>query len=134
MSSRRKSSAMSLAVKSAELAFAVPQVVAHRVTRMALAGPEPSKRDLREFERMVAEKNAAFVESWHAMGVATFRANQSLSASALTSFWSAALGMKPSSSTRHLRSTALGIIGQGLTPVHRKVVANAKRLGRSRRR
>jgi hypothetical protein len=39
MANRRTRKSKSLALKSMELAAAVPQVVAHRVTRMALAGP-----------------------------------------------------------------------------------------------
>ena len=61
MASRKARGSRSLAVKAAELAFAVPQVVVHRIIRMALSGPELSARDRKEFERMVAEKNAAFV-------------------------------------------------------------------------
>ena len=38
----------SLAVKGAELAMATPQVVAHRMARMVLAGPNPSPRDRQE--------------------------------------------------------------------------------------
>ena len=40
------------AVQAAELALAVPQVVAHRMARMALAGHSPSARDQREFQMM----------------------------------------------------------------------------------
>jgi len=125
---------MSFAVKSVELAFAAPQVVAHRVTRMALAGTQPSERDRREFERMVAEKNHAYFESWRAMGVAAFRANQTWATSALASFWSTALSARPSPSARRLHSVALEVLGEGLAPVHRKAVANAKRLGRTKLR
>ena len=38
MVARKVRGTRSLAAKAAELAFAVPQVVAHRVTRMALSG------------------------------------------------------------------------------------------------
>jgi hypothetical protein len=39
MAARRRRRATSLAMVAAELALAVPQVVAHRVARMTLAGP-----------------------------------------------------------------------------------------------
>jgi hypothetical protein len=52
---RRKRGAGSLALKAAELSFAVPEVVAHRMARMALSGSEVSARDRREFERMMME-------------------------------------------------------------------------------
>ena len=51
MPSHHKRKTMSLIIKAAELAFAVPQVVAHRVTRMAIAGPSLSERDQKEFRR-----------------------------------------------------------------------------------
>jgi hypothetical protein len=75
MATRRRRPQL-LAVKAAELAFAVPQVVAHRVARMAIAGPKPSARDRKEFARMVAEQNAAFGESFNAMAAQAVRADQ----------------------------------------------------------
>jgi hypothetical protein len=47
------------AIKLAELALAAPQVVAHRLTSMALAGPVLSARDCKEFAGMVREKHVA---------------------------------------------------------------------------
>ena len=137
MPPRTKKRTQSLAVKAAELAFAVPHVVAHRVTRMAISGPKLSARDRKEFERMVAEKNAAFGESWNAMTAQAVRSNQALAVSFFRSFLSAARGGKPSSaaaSAKQLHGAALGILGKGLAPVHRKAVANAKRLARTKLR
>ena len=136
MAIRRKHATNSLAVKAAELAFAVPQVIAHRVTRMALSGPKPSARDRREFDLMVAEKNTAFGESWKAMSAQAVRANQALAASFFQSFLSAGRGKKPSAavSATQLHKAALGVLGKGLAPVHRKAVANAKRLSRTKLR
>ena len=65
--SRRK--ALRLNQQTARLMTAAPQVVAHRLTRMALAGPQPNASDQREFHLMRAEKLAAFGESWQAMGL-----------------------------------------------------------------
>ena len=67
-----------LAAQLFDLGLAVPQVLMHRMTRMALAGSRPSARDRREFERMSAEKVAAFYESWSAMLVEVLRANAKL--------------------------------------------------------
>lgn len=115
-----------------ELAIAVPQVVAHRTTRMALSGRTPSARDRKEFELMVAEKNAAFIESWNAMAVQAMLANQALAASFLKSFFATARGKKPSAarSAAQFQRAALGVLGKGIAPVHRKATANAKRLAR----
>jgi hypothetical protein len=118
-------------VKAAELAFAVPQVVAHRVTRMALAGTSPTARDQREFRQMGTEKMAAFAESWNLMATQAFRANYVLA----TSFWRSWLTGKPSQiSESQMRNAALGVLRKGIGPVHRRAVANAKRLARTRLR
>jgi hypothetical protein len=106
------------------LSLAVPQVVAHRVGRMAAAGSRPSARDRREFTLMGAEKVAAFYESWAAMGAAMCRAQWSM----WPSMWLAPWGKGPSQ--RALAEQALRVLGQGLAPVHRRAVGNAKRLGR----
>ena len=71
MPSRRKHKTKPLIAKVTELAFAAPQVVAHRVTRMAIAGPSLSERDRKEFERMGAEKTAAFSEFLERYGQAS---------------------------------------------------------------
>jgi hypothetical protein len=136
MSIRRNRANRSLAIKAAELAFAVPQVVAHRVTRMALASPKLSPRDRKEFERMVAEKNAAFGESWRAMATQAALANQALAASFFQSLLSVSRGRKPSAAAAasQFHKAALGVLGKGLAPVHRKAVANAKRLSRTKLR
>jgi len=131
MPARHKRQSTSLIVKATELAVAVPQVVAHRVTRMALAGAPPTARDQREFRQMGTEKMAAFTESWNAMATQAFRANYVLA----TSFWRSWLSGRPSPfSGSQLHSAALGVLGKGLGPVHRRAVANAKRLARTRLR
>lgn len=131
MPPRRKRQSTTLMIKATELAFAVPQVVAHRVTRMALAGPSPTARDQREFRQMGAEKMAAFTESWNAMATQAFRANYVLA----TSFWRSWLTGRPVQlNSSHMHDAALGVLGKGIGPVHRRAVANAKRLARTRLR
>ena len=136
MPSRRKRKTNPLIAKAAELAFAVPQVVAHRVTRMAIAGPSLSDRDRKEFRRMSAEKTAAFSESWNAMTRQALRANQALAASFFRAFCWPLLGGRPSAGALagQLHGSALGVLDKGMAPVHRKAVANAKRLARTRLR
>jgi hypothetical protein len=130
MPSRRTRKTQSIVTQAVELAFAVPQVVAHRVTRMAIAGPTLSERDRKEFQR----KTAAFGESWNAMTLQALRANQALAASLFRSFWSPSLKDRPSASAvaAQWQSAALGILDKGMAPVHRKAVANAKRLARTK--
>jgi hypothetical protein len=120
-----------LAARSTELAWAVPQVVGHRLARLASAGPTPTARDRREFHRMGAEKASAFAESWVAMGSYWFRLQQAWA----TAWWGWTLmpwrGAMPwPPSGRQWQTAAQGLLSHGLAPVHRRAVANAKRLGR----
>ena len=132
----RKRRTRSLAVQTAELAVAVPQVVAHRMTRMALAGPKLSARDRKEFALMLAEKNAAFGQAWQAMAAQALLANQALGASYVRALLAAAQGRKlpPATAAAQWHRAALGVLGKGLEPVHRKAVANARRLARTKLR
>ena len=127
--------AASLAARTAELAVAVPQVVAHRMTRMAIAGPVPSSRDRQEFTRMVAEKNTAFVASWQAMAAQAIVAQQAFAATMVRAMWTSPWRAQPPYAMfAQVHDAALGVIGEGLAPVHRKAVANAKRLAKTRLR
>lgn len=133
MARRRSASLASVWLQSAQLAAAVPQVVAHRVSRMALAGAVPSARDRKEFDLMSSEKLAAATASWQAMAAATLRSNQAM-AHAMTSFWWAAAAGRAPSLAAPMRQSALGalaVLGSGLAPVRRTAVANAKRLRRT---
>lgn len=121
--SRRK-----LTKQALDLSLAVPQVVAHRVGRMAAAGATPNARDRKEFQRMGAEKVAAFCESWAAMGMAAMQAQQSMWRGVMFAPLSA--GRLPTNTT--LANQTLRILSQGLAPVHRRAVGNAKRLKRTR--
>ena len=114
MATRRPRRSKSLAVQTMELGVAVPQVIAHRVARMAIAGASPSARDRKELRRMGSEKVAAASEAWNAMALEALRANQRLTLSFMHAAWD--------------------IFGKGMAPVRRRAVANAKRLGRARRR
>jgi hypothetical protein len=136
MATRRSRKSKSLTVKSMELALSVPQVVAHRITRMSLAGPVISDRDRKEFEMMVNEKPAAFVQSWTDMAMYAFRANQAITASALQFFFTPFLYRKPSaaSTAAQVHNAAIGVLDKGLTPIHRKAVLNARRLAKTKLR
>jgi hypothetical protein len=107
-----------LARQATELAVAVPQVMAHRLTRLALAGPLPNARDRREFLQMGQEKVHAFWQSWFAMGWAMVEASQQA--------WIAVL-----QGARVPLLDAHGILARGLAPVHRRATANARRLARA---
>ncbi len=137
-SSRRK--AARLRVQTAEMFFAAPQVVLHRLGRMALSGPRPSLKDQREFQRMGTEKLVAFSEAWRAMTIQLLKSNQQLAASMMRSAWPAAVTGRSKKSpplarvAADLEGAALDMLGQGIRPVHRRAVANAKRLSRLKAR
>ncbi|NJM32857.1 MAG: hypothetical protein HC848_08415 [Limnobacter sp.] len=102
----------------AELSVAAPQVVAHRVARMATAGPVLSARDKKEFTGMVQEKQLAFSQSWFAMCMEIMAMQQRFYLSMLG-------GRAPALSTLWGAS----VFAKGLAPIHRKAVSNSKRLG-----
>ena len=125
-----------VSTQATELAFAVPQVIAHRVARMLLAGPNPNARDRHEFRLMGSEKLAAFNESWGAMAAQMLIARQEFTLSLLRTWCTPWLGGMPTLGrhTRQWQSAALGVVAKGMAPVHKRAVANAKRLGRISRR
>jgi hypothetical protein len=124
---KRTSQATKLGVKLAELGVAAPLVVAHRLARMAAAGPKLSTRDRREFTGMVAEKQAAFTQAYLNLCTSTLSAQQQLAAPEF-------LRASPSQKAAKLQDAAAKIASAGLSPVHRKAVANAKRLARTKLR
>jgi hypothetical protein len=114
-----------------EMSWAVPQVVNERMTRMMLAGALPSAKDQQEFQKMGAEKVAAFCESWMALGQQTLHAQQEMSAAWMSSLFELPSGQWPAKRlAQAAQSAALGILGAGLAPVHSRALDNARRLGR----
>jgi hypothetical protein len=112
------------------LSLAAPQVVAHRLGRMAVS--TGSAADRAEFTRMGAEKMEAFVESWAAMWGASWRAQQAMALQMVQSSLRAARPVWPTQQA--LARHVLDVMTDGLAPVHRRAAANARRLGARRRR
>jgi hypothetical protein len=139
MPCRKHHHAKTLMVKVNELAWAAPQVVAHRVARMAAAQPVLSAWDRKEFTTMWLEKPSAFAQSWFAMCSQALQAQQSLAMS-LTSmsraFWlpTPMRAHAPRRLARQFGNASLGIAAKGVAPVHRKAVANARRLAKTKLR
>ena len=124
----------SLARRSSTLALAVPEVVAHRVSRALLAGASPSAADRREFHLMGAEKVAAFYESWGAMFMQNYLASVRLWSS--PGMWMSLMANPRGAARRltsHQHDTALAMMTGGLAPISRRAVANATRLRRKRK-
>ncbi|MGA0611545.1 polyhydroxyalkanoate granule-associated phasin [Caldimonas sp. KR1-144] len=124
-----------LARQAIELSVAAPLVVAQRMARMAAAGTANtlSARDRREFTRMGSEKLQAFQESWQAMGLQAWRAQFTFAQAWMADVSRLWLGGVPfvrwPDATPWAKASARWI-GAGLAPVHRRAVANARRLGR----
>ena len=76
---------------------------------------------------MGTEKVAAFAESWAAMAFAALHNSQALTTALLTP-----PGKQGASAARRASAGAMDIIEKGLAPIHRRAVANAKRLSRSK--
>ncbi len=116
--SSSSSSSSALARQAGELAFAVPQVVGHRLARMALAGPVLNARDRREFHGMGQEK---VIASWQSMFAMQWAMGQ-----AMQQTWMAML-----QGARVPALDTVSILSKGMAPVHRKATANARRLART---
>lgn len=128
MSNSKKRRPGTPATKLVEIGLAVPQVMAHRLTRMALAGPVLSARDQKEFTTMVVEKQIAFAQSWWAMSIELASQQQRF-------FW-AWLGVFAPRGKRMASplDSWQRVMDAGLTPVHRRAVVNSKRLARTKLR
>ncbi len=147
-----------LARTAGEMATAAAQTIHHRTHRMARAGLSPSARDRKEFLLMGQEKLEAAAASSTRMVTEAMAFNQRLARMTLgqmqaqTAAWSgAALGTPHGWMNAYSRlvqdafanSQAIGVaVGHalvrsaaaGLKPIHGRARANAKRLGRRKRR
>ncbi len=111
-----------------ELAMATPQVMSYRMNRLASIG-NWTRRDLDELHLMGAEKVTAFFESWQAIGRQNMRFQQETAAgipTLLSQPWLTKL--TPAWVADH----AMRALSTGLAPVHRRAVANARRLAGKR--
>jgi hypothetical protein len=140
--------------KVAGLAIAAPQVVAIRTARMLAAGANPGAADRAEFSRMANEKVQAWWESLFAMGTQIVKANQEYARTAAVQCWRlwttpAWLGLYPPLLQRMMSLPQAGrliasrgqhdramsrLLEAGLTPIHKRATANARRLGRIKKR
>lgn len=135
MARRGSRTTKKLAAQSFELAMAAPFVVAHRLTRMALSGASPSARDRDELFGMGSEKLTAFSQAWSAMALHTLRAQQEFTLglwrNMFTPWWMWSSPQSFQANSRRAQDTVLRVVSEGVTPIHRKAVANARRLGRT---
>ena len=112
--------ARSLGARSAELGFAVPQVIAIRLGRMMLAGAQPGPADQAEFQRMFSEKQSAFWRAGVAMAQQAFALQMSLGGAMLRGSG----GWSPWS--------LFSVLDRGIAPIHATATANLRRLSRKK--
>jgi len=128
-SSRR--AAAQLQRKSLAIGLAAPQVMAHRLARMALAGPQPNARDRQEFNGMVQEKQLAFTQAWWAIWQAAMQSPWTASWSAWQAMLSGRIPASPWGAWKlaeQVMAPSTQMLSAALTPIQRKAQANARRL------
>jgi hypothetical protein len=117
-------------MKMGEICATAPMVIGYRLAGMALAGSQPKARDRREASRMGQEKLDAWYEATLATGQRLFEANLALTGMFWRHVWGGAVA--PVTLTSRMAGLGQGLLTDSLTPVHRRVVANQRRLSRSR--
>ncbi|OWW20682.1 polyhydroxyalkanoate granule-associated phasin [Noviherbaspirillum denitrificans] len=130
---RYKANTQRLGKQWTELFIAAPQVVMHRTSRMAMT--RLSARDQAEFSRMCSEKVAAFYQSWASMWTTAVAVQYELAtacSSAAVAFASNGTSTT-GAAVATMANAATKVASAGLAPVHKKAVANARRLSRSKR-
>ena len=143
---------MDLASQFNEMSLASAQVIAHRTTRMATAGPLPGARDRKEFALMGQEKFEAAAASTRGMAAHLATMNLRLGAQAFrqlvtgsAAFTSLAMSrtadqfvtrqakltqtlMRSTLSALEWSDSTARLAGHGLKPIHARATANARRL------
>ena len=125
----------SLATRTAELAFAAPQVVAHRVARMAGAGPILSARGPPGFSADELRKGGRVRRVVERDGTAS-DASATGAVAVLLAVTLVTLDGRTGITANHHADAQrrAGHLNQGIGPVHRTATDNAKRLARTRLR
>ena len=113
-----------------EVSMAAPQVIAYRLLQMVMAGPLPSVRDNKELVRMWLEKAAAYNESCSTIAHEMILYQQKIWVSSLHQWF--VLWTTGSLRPWHRQNNTFweNILSRGLSPIHRRTVANAQRLQR----
>jgi len=113
-----------------EVSATAPMVIGHRLAGMAPPGSTPTARQRRESTRMGQEKVEAWSEATLATGQRLFQANLAMTALFWRQVWTGAF--TPAAFTATLTRLGPRLLGDSLAPVHRRVVANNRRLSKAR--
>ena len=114
-----------------EVSVTAPMVIGYRLIGMAPPGTPPSARQRRELNRMRQEKFDAWYEGALATGQRIFEANLALTGVFWSQVWGGALS--PAAFTATFARLGPELLTDSLRPVHRRVVANNRRLSGTRR-
>ncbi len=142
-------------MRGGEMMLASAEVIGHRSLRMMTAGNDPSARDRAEFTLMGQEKIDAAQESAQAMSAQVMGIGMEISSQVVSNIMAVgqagfalalsttpmeaatrqmALGhalMAVSATAMDVSGNAVKIAGSGLTPIHARARANARRLNRN---
>lgn len=116
--------------KSNELSVAAPDVINKRLTMFALQNPLNNRKELREMEQMVAEKQAAFMQSWQDMCTQSLISQQRIASTMMDNFWkmSTCQPINFNMLAYQIGNETLKVIEKGMHPIHATATANSRRL------
>jgi hypothetical protein len=117
-------------MKMWQLATIAPVVIGYRLAGMAVAGPEPTARDREELARMGQEKVDAWFEAAQATGMRVVRANMAMATLLLRQAWGGAPA--PAAFANSATKLSSDLLADILAPYHRRVLANSRRLSRTK--
>jgi hypothetical protein len=113
-----------------EIATLAPIVAGARLAKLSRRKPAAASKALARFGQ---EKSLAFAESLTAMTAATMKAQSELAFRLAATAWMPWTWLDVLTDTAAARRNAERIAGAGLSPVRRRVVANAGNLARPRK-
>lgn len=132
MTRQRRAAVPSFAawVKLWEVGVTAPMVIGYRLMGMAPPGTPPTARQRRELNRMGQEKIDAWYEGALVGGQRILAANLALTGLFWRGVWAGSLS--PAAFTATFARLGPQLVTAGVGPVHRRVVANNRRLSGSR--
>lgn len=116
--------------QSSELSTAVPDVIGKRLTMIAQQNPLNNQAEMREMERMVSEKQTAFMQSWQNMATQSLIAQQRIGMTMFNNFCKM-MTLQPvhlDSFMYQVGNETLKVIEKGMSPIHATATANSRRL------
>lgn len=116
--------------QSGELSYAASDVINKRVSMIAHQNPLNNKNEMNEIERMVSEKQTAFMQSWQDMMTQGMLSQQRIANTMMNNFWRMATfqPVKLDFLMYQISNETLKVIEKGLHPIYTTATANSRRL------